>query len=62
MHQARLAAFLIAVHLTVAGAQSTAIRLVDVASAAGLVLVNVSGGPDKDYIVDANGNGAALFD
>jgi enediyne biosynthesis protein E4 len=62
MNQARLAAFLVAAHLAVAGAQGTAIRLVDVASEAGLSLVNVSGGPDKDYIVDANGNGAAFFD
>jgi len=28
----------------------------------GIDLVNVSGGPAKDYIVDANGNGAAFFD
>ena len=39
-----------------------AIKLVDVAAQAGLNLVNVSGGPAKDYIVDANGNGAAFFD
>ncbi len=62
MTQARLAALLIALHLAATGAQSTAIRLVDVAADAGLVLVNVSGGPDKDFIVDANGNGAAFFD
>ena len=43
-------------------AQRTAIKLVDVAAEAGLDLVNVSGGPAKDYIVDANGNGAAFFD
>jgi hypothetical protein len=43
------------------GAQG-AIKLVDVAAQAGLDLVNVSGGPAKDYIVDANGNGAAFFD
>ena len=40
----------------------TAIKLIDVAAEAGLDLVNVSGGPAKDYIVDANGNGAAFFD
>ena len=62
MKPACLATFAVAVHLAVAGAQGPAIRLVDVASDAGLTLVNVSGGPDKDYIVDANGNGAALFD
>jgi hypothetical protein len=42
--------------------QSTSVRLVDVAAQSGLDLVNVSGGPNKDFIVDANGNGAALFD
>jgi hypothetical protein len=36
--------------------------LTDVSSASGIDLLNVSGGPAKDYIVDANGNGAALFD
>jgi hypothetical protein len=39
-----------------------AIRLVDVAQQSGLTLVNVHGGPAKDYIIDTNGNGAALFD
>ena len=43
-------------------AQRAAITLVDVAAEAGIDLVNVSGGAAKDYIVDANGNGAALFD
>jgi hypothetical protein len=43
-------------------AQSTLVRFVDVAAEAGLNLVNVSGGPSKDFIVDANGNGAAFFD
>ena len=38
------------------------IDLVDVAEQAGLTLVNVHGGPDKDYIIDANGNGAAFVD
>jgi hypothetical protein len=33
------------------------IKFVDVAAEAGLDLLNVSGGPAKDYIVDANGNG-----
>src|SRR5688572_32995768 len=44
------------------GAQNQPIRFIDVAAEAGLDLVNVSGGPAKDYIVDANGNGAAFFD
>ena len=44
-------------------AQSTPpVRLVDVAADAGLQLMNVSGGPAKDFIVDANGNGAGWFD
>ena len=36
--------------------------MTDVAAQAGLTLLNVSGGGAKDYIVDANGNGAAFFD
>jgi enediyne biosynthesis protein E4 len=43
-------------------AQTSALRLVDVSAQSGLDLLNVSGGPNKDFIVDANGNGAALFD
>ena len=38
------------------------LRLVDVAPDAGLTLVNVSGAPEKQYIVEVNGNGAAFFD
>ena len=38
------------------------IRLVDVAARAGITLLNVCGGPSKDYIVEVNGNGAAFFD
>lgn len=34
----------------------------DVASSLGLTLVNVSGEGQNDYIVEANGNGAAFFD
>jgi len=50
--------------MVVAGtiAQRATIKLIDVAAEAGIDLVNVSGGPAKDYIVDANGNGAAFFD
>jgi predicted nucleotidyltransferase len=44
------------------GAQRVAIKLIDVAAEAGIDLVNVSGGAAKDYIVDANGNGAAFLD
>ncbi len=43
-------------------ASGVAIRLVDVAAHAGLTLLNVCGGPSKDYIVEVNGNGAAFFD
>jgi hypothetical protein len=35
---------------------------VDVAAKVGLTLVNICGGATKDYIVEANGNGAAFFD
>ena len=41
---------------------AVAIRLVDVAEQAGLTLLNICGGPAKDYIVEVNGNGAAFFD
>ena len=43
-------------------AATVAIRLTDVAAQAGLTLMNVCGGPSKDYILEVNGNGAALFD
>ena len=43
-------------------AQGHAIRLIDVASQAGIDLLNVSGSPAKDYIIDANGSGGAFFD
>lgn len=38
------------------------IRFVDVAAQSGLTLLNLAGTPSKDYIVEANGNGAAFFD
>src|SRR5688572_22655239 len=56
------AALLVALRVTGPDAQGTTIKLIDVAAQAGLDLVNVSGGPAKDYIVDANGNGAAFLD
>jgi enediyne biosynthesis protein E4 len=62
-HAAWTAALLVAVHcLADPAAQGSAIKLVDVAGAAGIDRLNQSGGPAMDYIVDANGNGAALFD
>jgi enediyne biosynthesis protein E4 len=42
--------------------QGPSVRLVDVAAESGLDLLNISGGAAKDFIVDANGNGAAFFD
>ncbi|HEY1302254.1 MAG TPA: CRTAC1 family protein [Vicinamibacterales bacterium] len=57
-----LAIMLVASQLALPRAQGTSLRLVDVAAQAGLDLLNVSGGPAKDFIVDANGNGAAFFD
>jgi enediyne biosynthesis protein E4 len=56
------AALGVALRVTTPDAQGTTIRLIDVAAQAGLDLLNVSGGPAKDYIVDANGNGAAFLD
>jgi hypothetical protein len=35
---------------------------VDIAEKAGITLMNVHGGAAKDYILEANGNGAAFFD
>jgi hypothetical protein len=43
-------------------AQRATVKLTDAAGEAGIDLLNVSGGAAKDYIVDANGNGAAFFD
>ncbi len=43
-------------------ASELAITFVDVAEQAGVMLLNVSGGLSKDYIVEVNGNGAAFFD
>src|SRR5262245_4499564 len=53
-----VAVFIAALWGIASSAQSTLVRFVDVAADAGLNLVNVSGGPSKDFIVDANGNGA----
>jgi hypothetical protein len=43
-------------------ATETAIAFVDVAPQAGITLLNVSGDPPKDYIVDSIGSGAAWLD
>jgi hypothetical protein len=60
--RARVCVALLALAIELPAAQGTSLRLVDVAAPAGLDLINVSGGPAKDFIVDANGNGAAFFD
>jgi hypothetical protein len=57
-----LVALAVTSQLALPRAQGTSLRLVDVAAQSGLDLLNISGGPNKDFIVDANGNGAALFD
>jgi hypothetical protein len=44
------------------GAAEGPVRFTDVARQAGVTLLNVSGSPTKDFVVDANGNGAAFFD
>jgi hypothetical protein len=59
---ALLAALAVATSALLAQGTASRIRLVDVASDTGLRLLNVSGGPAKDFIVDANGNGAGWFD
>ena len=38
------------------------VRLTDVAARAGITLLNISGSPSKDLVMDANGNGAAWLD
>ena len=47
---------------TLPGAAEGPVRFTDVAQQAGVTLLNVSGSPTKDFVVDANGNGAAFFD
>jgi hypothetical protein len=61
-HIWRLALSVLAAGLPLTAASGPTIALTDVSSSSGLTLVNLSGGPSKDYIVDANGTGAALFD
>ena len=43
-------------------AADIAIKLVDVAAQSGVNLLNIGGGPAKDYIIDEVGSGAAWFD
>src|SRR5262245_60355701 len=56
------ALILAALRVTSPHAADLPIKLTDVAAASGLTLMNISGGPAKDYIVDEVGNGAAWFD
>jgi len=56
------ALIVLAVSATSPRAADLAIRLVDVAAQSGLTLLNICGGPAKDYIVDEVGSGAAWFD
>jgi hypothetical protein len=43
-------------------AETTFPAFADVAEKVGITLLNIHGGAAKDYIVEANGNGAAFFD
>src|SRR5678816_2688636 len=45
-----------------AGAETGFSSFTDVAKAMGITAMNIHGGATKDYIVEANGNGAAFFD
>jgi hypothetical protein len=45
-----------------AGAEASFPTFSDVAKEAGITLMNIHGGTAKDYIIEANGNGAAFFD
>ena len=47
---------------TVLAAQGDFPGFADVAEKSGITLMNIHGGAAKDYIVEANGNGAAFFD
>jgi hypothetical protein len=58
------AAALVALALcaSASGGAEAAIKLVDVAAKAGVTLLNICGDTSKDFIVDANGSGAAWVD
>jgi enediyne biosynthesis protein E4 len=58
------AAVALALSLLIASprAADLAVKLVDVAAQAGVTLLNICGGPAKDYIIDEVGSGAAWFD
>src|SRR5436190_5278419 len=55
--------------LAIVGAAASALHsetgfpvFVDIAEKVGITLMNICGSPQKDYIAEANGNGAAFFD
>jgi hypothetical protein len=56
------ALIVVAFYATTPRAADLAIKLVDVAAQSGLTLLDIGGGPAKDYIVDEVGSGAAWFD
>ena len=56
-----LAGLILGTSLLLSGAEAFPV-FVDVAAKVGITLMNICGGPSKDYIVEANGNGAAFFD
>ena len=65
MHVRASAAAALALLLALAAsprAADVALKLVDVAAQAGVTLLNICGGPAKDYIIDEVGSGAAWFD
>jgi hypothetical protein len=51
-----------AMYASGSGGAEAAIKLVDVASKVGVTLLNICGDASKDFIVDANGSGAAWLD
>ncbi len=57
----RLAAAVVLATIPVGGADRS-VRFTDVAAKAGITLLNISGSPTKDLVMDANGNGTAWFD
>ena len=56
------AASLTTANLIVSRAADPPFRLVDVARESGLVLLNISSGKTKRYLIDSPGNGAAFLD
>ncbi|MEP7305599.1 MAG: CRTAC1 family protein [Acidobacteriota bacterium] len=55
-------AIVVAVCATSPRAADVVVTLMDVAAQSGLTLLNICGGPDKDFIVDEVGSGAAWID